>query len=188
MSVSSITLCLLGAVANLTREPPSARAEFFMAGAGPATSVLIGITGFLLSSAIGTNVPDGSLLQAVRAIADYLGTINLYVAGFNLIPGFPLDGGRVLRSAIWGYGGDRIRATAIAARGGQIVPAVLFCSPLSFSSPLAPSTTCSALRWEELLTGSGSGSSLTSSSMRHPPACSRSESFPRWERFASASS
>lgn len=121
MSVSSITLFLLGGVANLTREPPSARAEFFMAGAGPATSVLIGIAGFLISTAIGTNVADGSLLQAVRAVADYLGTINLYVAGFNLIPGFPLDGGRVLRSVIWAYGGDRIRATGVAARGGQIV-------------------------------------------------------------------
>jgi Zn-dependent protease len=121
MSVSSITLFLLGGVANLTREPPSARAEFFMAGAGPATSVLIGVTGLAIGAAIGTNVPDGSLLQAVRAVADYLGQINLYVAAFNLIPGFPLDGGRVLRSAIWGLGGDRVRATGIAARGGQIV-------------------------------------------------------------------
>ena len=121
MSVSSITLFLLGGVANLTREPPSARAEFLMAGAGPATSVLIGLIGFFISTAIGRNAPDGSLLQAVRAIADYIGTINLYVAGFNLIPGFPLDGGRVLRSAIWAYRGDRVSATAIAARGGQIV-------------------------------------------------------------------
>ena len=121
MSVSSITLFLLGGVANLTREPPSARAEFLMAGAGPATSVLIGLAGLGIAAAIGHSAPDGSLPQAVRAVADYLGTINLFVALFNLIPGFPLDGGRVLRSAIWGFGGSRSRATGIAARGGQIV-------------------------------------------------------------------
>src|SRR5207245_6505822 len=120
-SVSSITLFLLGGVANLTREPPSARAEFFMAGAGPATSVLVGVTGLAMTTAIGPNAPDGSVLQVVRAVALYLGKINLYVAAFNLIPGFPLDGGRLLRSLIWGYGRDRIRATGIAARGGQIV-------------------------------------------------------------------
>src|SRR5207245_2685769 len=100
MSVSSITLFLLGGVANLTREPPSARAEFFMAGAGPATSVLVGVTGLAMTTAIGPNAPDGSVLQVVRAVALYLGKINLYVAAFNLIPGFPLDGGRLLRSLI----------------------------------------------------------------------------------------
>jgi Zn-dependent protease/CBS domain-containing protein len=123
MSVSSITLFLLGGVANLTREPPSARAEFFMAAAGPATSVAIGLAGKAVALAIGSAPADGSLLQAVRAVADYLGTINLYVAAFNLIPGFPLDGGRVLRSAIWGIRDDRVGATAIAARGGQVVAA-----------------------------------------------------------------
>src|SRR5881396_4189663 len=120
MSVSSITLFLLGGVANLRKEPPSAKAEFFMAAAGPATSVLIGIAGlgvaFLLDPRAA--IPN---VEAIQAVAGYLGTVNLYLAAFNLIPGFPLDGGRVLRSAIWGYGGDRIRATAIAARGGQIV-------------------------------------------------------------------
>jgi Zn-dependent protease/CBS domain-containing protein len=120
MSVSSITLFLLGGVANLRKEPPSAQAEFFMAAAGPATSVLIGVVGlgvaFLLDSRAA--LPNA---EAVQAVAGYLGTVNLYLAAFNMIPGFPLDGGRVLRSLIWGITGNRTRATTIAARGGQLV-------------------------------------------------------------------
>jgi Zn-dependent protease/CBS domain-containing protein len=120
MSVSSITLFLLGGVANLRKEPPSAQAEFFMAVAGPATSVLIGVVGlgfaFLLD-------PRAALpnAEAIQAVAAYLGTVNLYLAAFNMIPGFPLDGGRVLRSVIWGVTGNRTRATTIAARGGQLI-------------------------------------------------------------------
>src|SRR5205823_8176417 len=117
MSVSSITLFLLGGVANLTKEPPSARAEFFMAAAGPFTSVLIGVAGILVALSSDALLPTVPSLQVVGAVASYLGEINLVVAAFNLIPGFPLDGGRVLRSAIWGIGGDRTRATRIAARG-----------------------------------------------------------------------
>jgi Zn-dependent protease/CBS domain-containing protein len=120
MSVSSITLFLLGGVANLRKEPPSAKAEFFMAIAGPATSVIIGVVALGVAFLID---PRAALpnAEAVQAVAGYLGTVNLYLAAFNMIPGFPLDGGRVLRSVIWGVSGDRTRATTIAARGGQVV-------------------------------------------------------------------
>jgi Zn-dependent protease/CBS domain-containing protein len=120
MSVSSITLFLLGGVANLRKEPPSAQAEFFMAAAGPATSVVIGLGGLGLALLLD---PRAALpnAEAIQAVAAYLGTVNLYLAAFNMIPGFPLDGGRVLRSAIWAISGDRNRATTIAARGGQLV-------------------------------------------------------------------
>src|SRR2546423_953426 len=130
MSVSSITLFLLGGVANLRKEPPSAKAEFFMAAAGPATSVVIGVVGLGLAFLID---PRAALpnAEAVQAVAVYLGTVNLYLAAFNMIPGFPLDGGRVLRSAIWAVSGDRTRATTIAARGGQIV-AVAFGAVVFF--------------------------------------------------------
>jgi Zn-dependent protease/CBS domain-containing protein len=121
MSVSSITLFLLGGVANLRKEPPSAKAEFFMAIAGPATSVVIGVAGLGVSFLIDPGAVALSNAEAIQAVAGYLGTVNLYLAAFNMIPGFPLDGGRVLRSIIWTITGDRTRATTIAARGGQVV-------------------------------------------------------------------
>jgi Zn-dependent protease/CBS domain-containing protein len=119
MRVSSITLFLLGGVANLQEEPPSAKAEFYMAAAGPFMSLCIGALGLGIANLIDTlNVVS---LQTVSAVAGYLGVINLALAGFNMIPGFPLDGGRVLRSIIWAIRHDRGKATAIAARGGQLV-------------------------------------------------------------------
>ena len=121
MSVSSITLFLLGGVASLTKEPPSAKAEFFMAAAGPATSLAIGGLSLELAQLVTDSLNSAPGLQPVEAIAGYLGYVNVAVAVFNLIPGFPLDGGRVLRSLIWGLRSDRALATRIAARGGQLV-------------------------------------------------------------------
>jgi len=125
MSVSSITLFLLGGVANLTKEPPSAKAEFFMAAAGPATSFAIGGLGLLVQQLVTDNIGRVPSLQPVEAVAGYLGFINIAVAIFNLVPGFPLDGGRVLRSIIWGLRHDRVAATRIAARGGQLVAGLM---------------------------------------------------------------
>lgn len=121
MSVSSITLFLLGGVASLTKEPPSAKAEFFMAAAGPATSLVLGGAGLGIAALVGDSLAAAPSLQPVQAIAGYLGEVNILVALFNLIPGFPLDGGRVLRSLIWAIRHDRAAATKIAARGGQAV-------------------------------------------------------------------
>jgi Zn-dependent protease/CBS domain-containing protein len=121
MSVSSITLFLLGGVANLRKEPPSAKAEFFMAAAGPGTSVVIGVAALGVAFLLDPRAVTLSNAEAIQAVAAYLGTVNLYLAAFNMIPGFPLDGGRVLRSAIWAISGDRAKATTIAARGGQVV-------------------------------------------------------------------
>lgn len=125
MSVSSITLFLLGGVANLTKEPPSAKAEFLMAGAGPLTSLAIGGLGLLVQQLVVENIDQLPSLQPVEAVAGYLGFINIAVAVFNLVPGFPLDGGRVLRSIIWALRRDRVEATRIAARGGQLVAALM---------------------------------------------------------------
>ncbi len=121
MSVSSITLFLLGGVASLTKEPPSAKAEFLMAIAGPATSLVIGAASLGVSQLVTDSLASAPSLQPVEAVAGYLGFVNIAVAVFNLIPGFPLDGGRVLRSIIWGVRRDRALATRIAARGGQLV-------------------------------------------------------------------
>ncbi len=125
MKVTSITLFLLGGVANLAEEPPSAKAEFLMAGAGPLTSLLIGGLGIGIAGIGDTFLSRAPSLEPVIAIAGYLGYINLALAVFNLIPGFPLDGGRVLRSAIWAWRKDRAKATRIAARGGQLVAGLL---------------------------------------------------------------
>jgi Zn-dependent protease/CBS domain-containing protein len=125
MSVSSITLFLLGGVANLTKEPPSAKAEFFMAAAGPFTSLVIGGLGLLVQRLVTDSLDRVPSLQPVEAVAGYLGFINIAVALFNLVPGFPLDGGRVLRSIIWGLRHDRVAATRIAARGGQLVAGLM---------------------------------------------------------------
>ena len=121
MSVSSITLFLLGGVASLTKEPPSAKAEFLMAIAGPATSLVIGAASLEVSQLVNDSLAVAPNLQPVEAASGYLGYVNIAVAVFNLIPGFPLDGGRVLRSIIWGVRRDRANATSIAARGGQLV-------------------------------------------------------------------
>jgi len=132
MTVSSITLFMLGGVASLTREPPSAKAEFFMAAAGPFTSIVIGIVAVIIAFAADAAQASISWLQVVSAVAGYLGPINLIVAIFNLVPGFPLDGGRVLRAAIWGITKDRLRATRIAARGGQLFAGLLFAVGVAF--------------------------------------------------------
>jgi Zn-dependent protease/CBS domain-containing protein len=132
MSVSSITLFLLGGVANLTKEPPSAKAEFFMASAGPAMSVVIGVVALAIAALVNGAIGRVQNIEAVGAIANYLGQINLVLAVFNLIPGFPLDGGRVLRSIIWGISRDRTLATRIAARGGQLVAGGLLVLAAAF--------------------------------------------------------
>ena len=137
MPVSSITLFLLGGVANLAKEPPRALAEFLMAIAGPATSLAIGGAGLGICQAVfageggclglfdGRTSATFAAADAVGVVAAYIGVVNILLAIFNMIPGFPLDGGRVLRSVVWGVLRDRARATRIAARGGQLVAGLL---------------------------------------------------------------
>jgi Zn-dependent protease/CBS domain-containing protein len=125
MSVTSITLFVLGGVANLAKEPPSARSEFLMAAAGPGTSLALGFIGIGLGVLAPSLYQTAPALQPIQPVALYIGQINLYLAAFNLLPGFPLDGGRVFRSILWGFLKDRLAATRIAARGGQTVAVLL---------------------------------------------------------------
>jgi CBS domain-containing protein len=111
--VRGITLFLLGGITQLSREPPTAGAEFRIAAAGPLVSLML---------ALGLNW-FGSLVCNAAWVAPvlYLGRINLLLAGFNLLPGFPLDGGRLLRALLWAFGCDVARATQIAAQVGLVI-------------------------------------------------------------------
>lgn len=120
MSVSSITLFLLGGVANLKQEPPRAAVELLMAVAGPLTSFALGGVAYLTQLAA-TNVLDAAAMETIAPVTSYLTVVNIAVGLFNLVPGFPMDGGRVLRAVIWQIRRDRIAATRIAARGGHVV-------------------------------------------------------------------
>jgi len=112
--VNTITLFIFGGIAQLTREPRRARDDFFIALAGPIVSLMLALSFGALSWA----GPDAVGLKLV-AFGRWLTIVNLSLALFNLIPGFPLDGGRILRSILWGYTGNFQRSTRIAVRLGQ---------------------------------------------------------------------
>ena len=107
LPVRGITLFLFGGVAELSREPDSAKNEFWMAIAGPIVSVVLGVGFFVLAAF--------PLPAAVWMVVQYLAIINIVVVVFNMIPAYPLDGGRVLRSILWGWKGDLRKATRTAA-------------------------------------------------------------------------
>jgi len=116
--VVSINLFVFGGVARIDHEPATAGAEFRLSIAGPLASLIL--AGFFLA------------VHQVSRPASYLATpcgylafINLLLALYNLIPGFPLDGGRVLRSLVWKISGDYRRATSLATKAGRIVAYVL---------------------------------------------------------------
>jgi Zn-dependent protease/CBS domain-containing protein len=110
--VSRITLFIFGGVSQIAGEPPSASAEFLIAVVGPLTSlILAGL--FFFSEQFLVNIPP------VLAVAKYLALINGMLGLFNLIPGFPLDGGRVFRAIVWGFDKNFRNATLIAANTGR---------------------------------------------------------------------
>src|SRR6266446_5542455 len=115
LPVKSITLFIFGGVSNIEQEPKSPGVEFQMAVVGPLTSLLIGAVCFLLQLPLrGTNSP-------LEGILFYLAVTNVLLGVFNLIPGFPLDGGRVLRSIIWKITGSMRQATRVATITGQVI-------------------------------------------------------------------
>jgi Zn-dependent protease/CBS domain-containing protein len=107
----SITLFIFGGVAELEKDPRDGRAEFWMAAAGPGVSSMLA-SAFYACSAL----PFVS--ASIAAVAQYLAVINLMLAVFNLVPAFPMDGGRLLRGALWGSLG-KARATQIASAAGS---------------------------------------------------------------------
>lgn len=115
LRIRSITLFIFGGVAELEQEPPAAWAEFWIAGAGPAASVVLA-AGFWLLAAAGRAV---EWPMSVVGVLRHLALLNAVLVGFNLIPAFPLDGGRVFRAILWATTGNLRRATSITAQLGQ---------------------------------------------------------------------
>ncbi|MEJ2009935.1 MAG: site-2 protease family protein [Acidobacteriota bacterium] len=114
LPMKGITLFIFGGVAEMDHEPPSAKAEFQMAIAGPLTSVVIGCIFYGVAVAM-----RGIWPVVAVGVLSYLALINWILAVFNMVPAFPLDGGRVLRSALWYWKGNIWQATRIASTIGS---------------------------------------------------------------------
>jgi Zn-dependent protease/CBS domain-containing protein len=128
--VRRITLFLFGGISDIEHEPPSPKAEFWTAIVGPIASIALGIAFLLLASVVAPAPPPptpnpadalASSPSPALTLLLWLGPINILVGLFNLIPGFPLDGGRVLRSALWAATHDLRAATRWAAASGQAI-------------------------------------------------------------------
>jgi len=120
LNMKGITLFIFGGVAEMSEEPASPKVEFLMAIAGPIASAVLGLIFLGLSNSVARDWP-----VIARGVIAYLGWINLTLAAFNMIPAFPLDGGRVLRSILWRWKGDLTRATRISSTVGGVLAGVL---------------------------------------------------------------
>lgn len=114
VEIEEIDLWLLGGVARMAGYPKTAAAELRFAIAGPAVTLLVAAAFVAIGAALPTSSPE-----ALRALVEYQAFVNLAILVFNLIPAFPLDGGRIARALIWGRIGDVERATGIAASIGR---------------------------------------------------------------------
>jgi Zn-dependent protease len=113
VKVAGITLWLFGGVSRLEGEPASARSEAFIAGVGPLTSLAVALVALLVAFATQVNA-------LISALFNYLAFVNLALALFNLVPAFPLDGGRLLSSILWWRSGSRQRGVHNAVRVGRV--------------------------------------------------------------------
>lgn len=115
ITIKSITLFIFGGAAHMTREPSQAVQELRMAVAGPISSLVMAGLFWMVWNTFSSTSPQLALM------ALWLAQINLVLAVFNLFPGFPLDGGRVLRALIWHFSGSYKKATRIATQAGRVV-------------------------------------------------------------------
>lgn len=134
LQVKRITLFIFGGIAHLESEPPDWRTELWVALVGPLTSLALALTLALLGgfAAGGLTIESAqgppTTLNPVATVLLWLSQVNLILALFNLVPGFPLDGGRALRAVLWGLSGDLRQATRRASRLGQGVSALLIAA------------------------------------------------------------
>ncbi len=115
MDIRGITLFIFGGIAELSREPDDPRMELKIAIAGPIASVVLAIFFWFITEGLTAM----ALFPLVASVCNYLAIINIVVVIFNMIPGFPLDGGRVLRAIWWMKSGNLQRATMVASRVGK---------------------------------------------------------------------
>jgi len=179
--IKSITLFIFGGMAQMTREATKAGAELKMAAAGPACSLAIGgFFGLIWFLTRGT-------LEPIAVMTGWLALINVALAVFNLIPGFPLDGGRVFRASMWYFSGNYRRSTQVATRLGQGVGyafiaggiAIMFLFSewlnglwLAFIGWFLQSTASMSYRqaqWREALSGLTASQMMTSDYITVPP-------------------
>ncbi|TDB76396.1 site-2 protease family protein [Micromonospora sp. KC723] len=121
LQVQGITLWLFGGVAELRGEAPNPGAELRIAGVGPLVSLLLGFLFGGIAVVLSLAGADGLLLGSLA----WLAGINVLLAVFNVLPAAPLDGGRLLRAAVWKATGDRTKASVVAARAGWVLGALL---------------------------------------------------------------
>lgn len=121
VAVDGVRLWLIGGITTFSNEPPHPKADVHIAAAGPTSSILIGLSWF----GVGGALAETAAPELVVGTALWLGTVNLVLAGFNLIPAFPLDGGRIARGGLWRWRDDRVWATKRAATGGRAFAVVL---------------------------------------------------------------
>jgi len=117
LKIARVTLFIFGGISQMEDEPQSPGLEFVMAFAGPGTSLLLAALLYLVAEILYAADAAASIV----VVLDYLVVINLSVGIFNLLPGFPLDGGRILRAALWWFTGDQLKATRWASRMGQVI-------------------------------------------------------------------
>ena len=120
LPVRSITLFALGGVAQLEKDATDATTEFLVSIVGPIASAIIGFVCLLLAWVLGWTVM-AEPATPLTAMLVWLGYINIGLAVFNLLPGFPMDGGRILRALIWWCTGSAERATRVASMTGQFI-------------------------------------------------------------------
>ncbi|MBK1699637.1 peptidase M50 [Thiococcus pfennigii] len=139
IEVRQITLFIFGGMAQMESEPRAWRAELAMALAGPLMSLALGLACLSLAAVLAGPIevdpddPGGVLatLGPITTILFWLGPINILLAIFNMLPGFPLDGGRVLRALLWGLTGDLLRATRWAVGAGQALAWLLIATGIA---------------------------------------------------------
>lgn len=130
LPIHGITLFIFGGVAEMQQEPPTARSEFLMAVAGPVASFVLALVFYQLYVLTSADVPG-----AFGGIMYYLAVLNVALGLFNLVPGFPLDGGRMLRAGLWAWKGDFRWATRVASLiGSGFGLALIFLGVVAFVS------------------------------------------------------